>query len=343
MGAMTSTPGTGPADSAPSAPHVPSAPPAPPTHSARFGTALAVAVASGAIIAVQGKLNGELATRGAGALVSSWFAYLGALVMAVVLLVVLGRFRSAVRALRHSRWWWFAVGLCSVPLVMSMAVGIPVVGVALASVCAVAGQTVSGLILDSRGVGLDAPLRLTVRRGVAGLGAVLGLVVAVLSSPGPSTGTVLAAVGTGLFLFVGGLLLSVQSAGNGVVATRTGDVLVPTVASIVGGLVGLTVVCAIAAAVGGLSDVALPSVSSEWWVYLGGPMGAIITVSAAFAVRTLGTFAMTLSIVGGQLVMALVLDVVGGVGVGWATLLSVVIIAGSVSLTVTRSRARPTG
>lgn len=327
MGAMTSTPTPGPADIAPTA------------RSARFGTALAVAITSGAVIAVQGKLNGELATRGAGALVSSWFAYVGAFVMAVLLLAALGRLGPAMRALRHARWWWFAVGLCSVPLVMSMAVGIPVVGVALASVCSVAGQTVSGLVLDSRGVGLDAPIRLTVRRAVAGLGALLGLVVAVLSSPGPSSGTVLAAVGTGLFLFVGGLLLSVQSAGNGVVAARTGDPLVPTVASVVGGLLGITVVCAVALAVGGLSEVSLPPLSTDWWVYLGGPLGAIITVSAAYSVRTLGTFALTLSIVGGQLVMALVLDIGGGVGASWSTIVSVLIIAASVSLTVTRSRS----
>lgn len=331
MRAMTSSSATGPADLAP------------PARPARFGAALAVAITSGAVIAVQGKLNGELATRGAGALVSSWFAYLGAFVMAVVLLAVLGRLGPALRSLRDARWWWFAVGLCSVPLVMSMAVGIPIVGVALASVCSVAGQTVSGLVLDSRGVGLDAPLRLTVRRGVAGLGALLGLVVAVASSPVPSTGTVLAAIGTGLFLFVGGLLLSVQSAGNGVVATRTGDPLVPTVASVAGGLAGLTVVCAVAAAVGGLSDVALPPLSTDWWVYLGGPLGALITLSAAFAVRTLGTFAMTLSIVGGQLVMALALDIGGGVGASWSTIVSVLIIAASVSLTVTRSRAGSAG
>lgn len=327
MRAMTSSPPPGPEDLAL------------PARTARFGAALAVAITSGAVIAVQGKLNGELATRGAGALVSSWFAYLGAFVMAVVLLAVLGRLGPALRSLREARRWWFAVGLCSVPLVMSMAVGIPIVGVALASVCSVAGQTVSGLVLDSRGVGLDAPLRLTVRRGVAGLGALLGLVVAVASSPVPSTGTVLAAIGTGLFLFVGGLLLSVQSAGNGVVATRTGDPLVPTVASVAGGLAGLTVVCAVAAAVGGLSDVALPSLSTDWWVYLGGPLGALITLSAAFAVRTLGTFAMTLSIVGGQLVMALALDIAGGVGASWSTIVSVLVIAASVSLTVTRSRA----
>ena len=121
MSGMTSSPTPGPADSAPTA------------RSARFGTALAVAITSGAVIAVQGKLNGELATRGAGALVSSWFAYVGAFVMAVLLLAVLGRLGPAMRALRHARWWWFAVGLCSVPLVMSMAVGIPIVGVALAS------------------------------------------------------------------------------------------------------------------------------------------------------------------------------------------------------------------
>ncbi|MGO1318488.1 MAG: DMT family transporter, partial [Cellulomonadaceae bacterium] len=139
------------------------------------------AVGSGMVLAVQGRLNGDLATAGTGPVVAAWLSYAGTLAATVLLLVALRRVRSTVRVLRElASWWWFAVGLCSVPIVVAMAAGVPLVGVAVSSVCAVAGQTVAGLVLDSRGLGVPAPIRLTPRRALAGLAAVAGLGIAVL-------------------------------------------------------------------------------------------------------------------------------------------------------------------
>jgi len=295
-----------------------------------------VAAGSGAVLSLQGRLNGDLATAGTGPVVAAWLSYVGTLLATVLVVVALRRTRATVRVLRASAsWWWFAVGLCSVPVVVAMAAGVPLVGVAVATVCSVAGQTVAGLALDARGVGLPAPLRLTARRAAAGVAAVAGLGIAVLGGAGAETGW--AAVVAGLALFVGGAVLCGQQAGNGRVTQLSGDPVVATLTSVTGGLVGISLVCAVVAAVGGLDGVALPP---QWWLYLGGPLGTLVTVAAAYAVRHLGTFVLTLAVVGGQMVTAVLLDVLGVVGLRWQTVVATAVVGVAVLLVVGRPGPR---
>jgi bacterial/archaeal transporter family-2 protein len=301
--------------------------------------AVLVSALSGAIVATQGRLNGDLSSAGAGAVVTTWLSYVGTLVTVALVILVQGRTAATARILRHdARWWWYAVGLCGVPIVVMFAVGIPVVGVAIASVCSVAGQTVAGLSLDARGVGVPAPLRLTGRRLVAAAAAVLGLVLAVGSGPTASMGTV---VGLGALMFVAGAVLAGQQAGNGRVNLATGDAVLPALTSSAGGTLGVSVLLGVAAAAGRLHGVTLPG-PGQWYLYLGGPLGAAITVCAAWSIRHLGTFALTLGVVVGQMATAVVVDLVTGVGGRWSTYLAVAMITAATVLVVLPARpARP--
>ena len=303
--------------------------------------AVLLAALAGAFVAMQGRLNGDLATAGAGALLAAWTSYVGTLVTVAVVVVVQGRARITRQILRHdARWWWYAVGLCGVPIVVTFAFGIPMVGVAIASVSSVAGQTVAGLGLDARGVGVPAPLRLSRRRVVAALVAVVGLAVAVGSGPTTSLG---AAIGLGLLLFVGGAVLAGQQAGNGRVNLLTGDAVLPALTSSAGGTVGVSVLVGIAAAAGGLHGVTLPHEPGQWYLYLGGPLGAAITVVSAWSIRHLGTFALTLGVVGGQMVTAVAVDAVSGVGVRSSTYVAVALITVATLLVVLPRRAAVPG
>ena len=294
--------------------------------------AVLLAALSGAFVATQGRLNGDLATAGAGALLAAWTSYVGTLVTVAVVVVVQGRAVPTARILREdARWWWYAVGLCGVPIVVTFALGIPVVGVAIASVCAVAGQTVAGLGLDARGVGVPVALRVTGRRLVAALVAVVGLVLAVGSGPTTSLGTV---IGLGALMFVGGAVLAGQQAGNGRVNLLTGDAVLPALTSSAGGTVGVSVLVGIAAATGRLHGVSLPDQPGQWYLYLGGPLGAAITVCAAWSIRHLGTFALTLGVVVGQMVTAVGVDLVSGIGARWSTYLAVAMITAATVLVV---------
>ena len=245
--------------------------------------AVLLAALAGAFVATQGRLNGDLATAGAGALLAAWTSYVGTFLTVAVVVAVQGRVRLTARILRRdARWWWYAVGLCGVPIVVTFALGIPVVGVAIASVCAVAGQTVAGLGLDARGVGVPASLRITGRRLIAAVVAVVGLVLAVGSAPSTSLGTV---IGLGVLMFVGGAVLAGQQAGNGRVNLLTGDAVLPALTSSAGGTLGVSALVGIVAAVGGLHGVTLPDQPGQWYLYLGGPLGAAITVCAAWSIR----------------------------------------------------------
>ena len=301
-------------------------------------TAVVVAAICGAVVAAQGRLNGDLSTAGAGALVASWLSYVGTLGTVVVAVVARGTLRSTGSLLRRDgRWWWYAVGTFGIPIVLAMTVGVPVVGVAIASVCAVAGQTVSGLVLDARGVGVPEPLRPTRRRLVAGIAAVAGLAVAVLAGSSDLDSDLATVIGIGLALFAGGVALGGQQAGNGKVTSLAGDPVVAGLTTATGGTVVISAIVGVVAMTGGLGSVALPSVADNWQLYLGGPLGAVITVGAAWAVRHLGTFGLTLAIVGGQMAAAIVLDVVGGVGVHGATLLAASMIVGATVAAVGRA------
>lgn len=297
--------------------------------------AVLVAALSGALIAAQGRFNGDLSTAGTGALVATWLSYVGTFLTTALVIAVQGRARVTARILAHdARWWWYAVGLCGVPIVVMFAIGIPVVGVAIASVCSVAGQTLSGLALDARGVGVPAPLRLTGRRLAAALGAIAGLVVAVGSAP---TTSLVKVVVLGVLMFVSGAVLAGQQAGNGRVNLLTGDPVLPVLTSSAGGTVGASVLVGVVWAAGHLGTVQWPG-PARWWLYLGGPLGAAITVCAAWAIRHLGTFALTLGVVVGQMVTAVVVDLVTGVGGRWSTYLAVGMITGATVLVVLPGR-----
>lgn len=299
----------------------------------RVTLAALVSAGSGMVLAVQGRLNGDLGAAGTGPVLAAWLSYVGTLLATLLVIALRGRLSATFRLLRaRASWWWFGVGLCSVPIVVAMAAGVPLVGVAISSVCAVAGQTVAGLVLDARGVGLPMPLRLTPRRVLAGLAAVAGLGIAVLggaSTAGESWQVVVA----GMALFVGGALLCGQQAGNGRVTHLTGDPVLATLTSVTGGLVGISVVCALVAPFGMFDGVSFPP---QWWLYLGGPLGTVITVAAAFAVRHLGTFVLTLTVVSGQMAMAMLLDAIGVVGLQWQTLVATAAVAVAALLVVQR-------
>ena len=315
------------------------------TAAGRVLPAALMAAGTGALIAFQGRVNGDLTSAGAGPLMAGWVSYLGTLVTIALVVVLRGRASATARTLRErSLWWWYAIGLCGVPIVLASAYGVPVLGVAVASVASVAGQTVAGLALDARGVGVPGRLPLTRRRALAAAVAVAGLVWAVLGGSGTAAAGVGHAVLVGVALFAAGAILSVQNAGNGAVTRDSGDPMIAGLASAVGGSAAISaLLVGVLVSGGGPADGLVLPPAAGWTLYLGGPLGAAIVVSAAWAVRHLGTFALTLTVIAGQLVAAMAVDLVRGLGAPWPTLAAVVAIVLATALGVTRPvpRAAP--
>ncbi|MDO8121254.1 DMT family transporter [Isoptericola sp. b490] len=307
---------------------------------ASVAPAVLVATGVGALVAAQSRLNGDLAVAGAGTLVAGWLSYVGTVTAIAVLVALRGRAARTARVLRHSgRWWWFAIGLCGVPIVLASAFGVPLVGVAVASVASVAGQTVAGLALDARGVGVPGRLPLDLRRALAALTAIGGLLLAMSSGSGDVGVGTGGAVTVGVLLFLSGAALAGQNAGNGAVTRDSGDPAIAGLASAVGGTLALTVALAAATPAGALDGVVVPG-PERWYLYLGGPLGAGIVVAAAWVVRRLGTFSLTLAVVSGQLVTAMLVDANRGLGAPWTTVASVGAVVVATALGVARRPRR---
>ena len=122
-----------------------------------------------------------------------------------------------------------------------------------------------------------------------------------------------------------GFAISVQQALNGRVRATTGDAGVATLVNFVVGTAALVLGLALHVALSGLEVQDWPG-PGQWWLYLGGPMGAAFVAVAALVVRRLGVLRLGLAVIAGQLVGALLLDLVSPVadeGVGALTVLGV--------------------
>ena len=275
---------------------------APPAAGSRTtALALSAAVASGAMVALQQRFNGELKTALGDALLTALVSFGTGLVAVVVVVLSRSSARSAVRRVRDVPWVQRLGGLGGAALVVVGAAAAPELGVALLSVGLVAGQTSGGLVVDRAGWGPGGMRALTPPRV---LGATLCLVAVGISVLGEGAR---AASPLLVLLIVGaGFLTSVQQALNGRVRATTGDAGVATLVNFVVGTVALALGVLVHAAVAGLDVGDWPG-PDRWYLYLGGPMGAVFVAIAALVVRQLGVLRLGLAITAGHLVGALLL------------------------------------
>ncbi|MGI8681808.1 MAG: DMT family transporter [Mycobacteriales bacterium] len=292
--------------------------PAPSRLALPAGTAVALTVAGGVLQAGQARVNGALEER-VGVLPTSLASFGVGLVLLVGLVAASAARRRAVAGVLsgRGRWWWRLGGLGGASVVAVQALGVPLIGVALVSVCLVAGQTVGGLVVDRFGLGPGGAHRLTAARI---FGAVLAVLAVALGGAGRFSAVrpVLLAL-----LVAAGVLGAAQAAANGQLREVTGD---PLVAALVNFVVGFS-----ALGVAALAAMSAGSISTPQWptsplLYAGGLGGTAFIAIAAFTVRSLGVLRLTLATVTGQLLGAVVLDLVAprpGGRLPLATLLAV--------------------
>ncbi len=258
---------------------------------------LAAVVVAGGLLGLQGRINGELGLR----LHSSLDAALVSFAVGTVLLaaVVAGAHRRGLRRLvrQRTRWWWWLGGLAGASVVAGTAAGVPEIGVALVSVCIVAGTVVGGLGVDEAGLGPGGRQRVS-RTRVAG--AVLAIVAVGLGALGDRHVVVRPALFVALF--AAGAASAFQQAANGQLRRVAGSTPVAALVSFTGGTLALV---GAAAAAGDLAGRSWPT---QWWLYIGGVLGAGYIALAAASVHRLGVLRLSLATVAGQLVGAVVLD-----------------------------------
>jgi transporter family-2 protein len=259
------------------------------------GAALVAAVLAGAMVGVQGRINGELATRMDSSLEAAATSFVVGLVPLAVAMPWRG---AAVARLRHARvrsWWWLS-GFGGALLVATSAHAVPKIGVAFVSVCLVAGTTAGALLTDQFGLGPSG-------RHLASRWRFAGVVVVVAAVVIAALGESRAAFKPLLFLALvaAGAASAVQQAANGQLRV----VADATVASFVSFLGGTLVLVVAVFATGSFSVSSFPSAT---WLYLGGPLGLLYILIGAVTVRALGVLRFVLGAVAGQLLAAVAID-----------------------------------
>lgn len=305
--------------------------PARPDISRRTTLALAAAVLSGALVAVQQRINGQLGVDLQAPLTAALVSFGTGLVGVVLVVLARPHARQAVAALREVPWWTRLGGLGGAALVAVGAFATPKIGVALLTVGLVAGQTGGGLLVDRMGLAPGGAHLLTLPR-IAG--AVLCLAAVGLGSLGRDAREADALL---LVLVVtAGFLIAVQQALNGRVRSTTGNAAVATLLNFVVGTAALGVGVLVSAWLrGGLPDGDWPG-PAQWYLYLGGPLGALFVGIAAVVVGRLGVLRLGLAVIAGQLVGALLVDLVlpateGGIAVATVAGAALTLIAVGIS------------
>lgn len=312
-----------------------------PASRALVGITVACAVVFGAFVALQSRINGELGRAlGDGYLAAVISFGSGLIVLSLAMAASrTGRsgFARVVSAIRGRRTpvWYALGGAAGAFLVLSQGLTASALGVALFTVATVCGQTLSGLLLDRRGLGTMAPKPLTATR-VAGsalaLVAVGWAVSAQLQGDIPLWMIVMP--------FLAGLGIGWQQAVNGQVRGIAGSALTATFVNFVVGTTVLVVAFAVHALAVGVPD-GLPQ---NPWLYTGGLIGVVFIAGAAVAVRITGVLLLGLGTIAGQLVMSLALDLtVPAVGhtVAWTTVAGTGLTLVAVGIASLPARRRP--
>jgi transporter family-2 protein len=263
------------------------------------------AVASGGLLALQTRVNGELGARLGDGLVAACIAFATGLVLVAVGMLANSDARARMRTIPtlvrsgELPWWTLLGGAVGSAFVISQGLVAAVLGTALFTVAAVAGQAVSGLVLDRIGVGPGGSRAVTSRRLV---GTLLCLVAVALSVSSRLESDI--ALWAIILPLLGGAALAWQQATNGRVRAGTGSVLVATFVNVVAG----TIVVAVAAIAHGLVSGFPESFPTDLWLYLGGASAVVFVGATAVLVHRTGVLLLGLSIIAGQLLVSLALD-----------------------------------
>jgi bacterial/archaeal transporter family-2 protein len=267
--------------------------------------ALAIVIAS--FNSIQARVNAELGFRMGDGFASALISISSGLLLIVTVLSFSPAGRVGLRripqALRDRRlvWWQLLGGVSGAYYAVAQTVTGIVLGVALFSVAIVAGQTLSSLIMDRLGVGPSGVHRITLPRL---FGTILVLVAVIWSVWGQLDAE--APILVAWMPFVAGFGMGWQLAVNGRVRAETQSVLAATFMNFFIAAVLLSVIVVIRGFTIGWPE----TVPTEAWLFTGGILGSMFIAGSAFVVARIGVLVLGVSVVAGQLLGALVIDIV---------------------------------
>lgn len=256
-------------------------------------------------MATQSRINGELGRELGDGYLAAFISFgSGFVIVAIIAALHPGTRRgvgTVIRSIRTRRIpWWYAVGGAAGGLfVLSQGLTAALLGVALFTVATVTGQTLSGLLVDRRGLGTMAPKPVTVFRLIGAVLAVLAVGFAV--SPQIQGGI---APWVLILPLAAGLGLGWQQAVNGQLRELSNSALTATFFNFAVGATILGVVLLVHAIASGLPQ----QFPGSPLLYVGGVLGIIFVAGYAVVVRYTGVLLLGLGAIAGQLAASLIFD-----------------------------------
>ncbi|MFI7607146.1 DMT family transporter [Micromonospora sp. NPDC049366] len=267
-----------------------------------------LASVSGVAVAVQSRINGELGVRLGDGFAAAVVSFGLGLLVLLALVPATPTGRRGLVAVRRAltagslRPWQCLGGVCGAFLVATQGLTIGTLGVAVFTVAVVAGQSGSSLAVDRAGIGPTGRQAITGQRLAGAALTVVAVLIAVSDRLGEPDALALA-----VLPLLAGIGIAWQQAVNGRVRAAADSALTATLVNFAVGTTALLVTFAVDVGVRGWPTGDLPS---EPWLYLGGPIGIVFIAIAAAIVRYTGVLLLGLATIAGQVVGAVLLDVV---------------------------------
>ena len=272
---------------------------------------LALAGFAGAVNSVQtflnGRLAGDLGSAALAAAVNNALA-LGALLVFGAATGAPARLTRAARQGRRPRWWQLATAALGAAFVIITTTLAPELGIALLTVAVVCGQSAASLVLDAFGLNAGGRRPLTVARV---LGAALAVAAVALGAAGGHDDV---RVGLLLLGVAGGVAFALQQMAVGYMTRDTGEPLAGATLAVA--MAGLGIWLFALVSTGGTAPGGWSAPPLHW---IGGLLGAVVVSVVARVVGPQGALRLTLALVAGQSVGALVLDIAAPVPGGALT------------------------
>lgn len=260
----------------------------------------------GALVALQSRFNGQLATTLHNGIGAALISNLVGITFLILLVFGLSKEREGLRRvgeawkLGEMKIWEFFGGLAGGFFLSIQSIAVPQVGVAIFTIATIGGQTVSSLVVDKMGISPSGKKHITLVRVIGAVSTLAAVTIAVYPQLMHSTFKFLPVI---LSVAVG-IVVSFQQAVNGRVNAISLRPLATTLINFTTG----TVVLTIALCVNFLNGGRIASLPSNPWLYLGGPLGLLFIAVSAYVVKALGVLNFILFSVTGQLIGALLLD-----------------------------------
>jgi transporter family-2 protein len=298
--------------------------------------AIGLTVLGGVGSAAQSLANAEMGERTGHPILGALVNNTGGVALVLLGLVALPSMRTGLRVLRRTRlpWWTYLGGVCGAFFIVAATYIVPVLGVAAYTIAQVAGQSGGGLVVDRTRLAPAGRMGLT---GPRLAGAALGVGAVALAQLNRPIGDL--AVGLMLLGIACGAVIAIQGALNG----RVASVGNPAAATAINFAVSSAAMVGVAAGVGAFGWLAAADWPSEWYLYVGGPLGVGITVVVLLGIRSVGLLRTGLALVAGQLGGALLLDLrPGGPGASAAVLVGALMTLVAVVVSGRATRGTPT-